>query len=78
MENGIEWKENFGMEYGRCSEWNGSFEKWNGRSSSILPDLPNSELHILQLVINHELNVMRLPISKKLQQGYLCKLQYLA
>ena len=23
MENGMEWKENFGMEYGRCSEWNG-------------------------------------------------------
>ena len=36
MENGMEWKENFGMEYGRCSEWNGRFEKWNGRSSSIL------------------------------------------
>ena len=23
MENGMEWEENFGMEYGRCSEWNG-------------------------------------------------------
>ena len=22
MENGMEWKENFGMEYGRCLEWN--------------------------------------------------------
>ena len=44
MENGMEWKENFGMEYGRCSEWNGRFEKWNGRSSSILQHLPNSEL----------------------------------
>ena len=32
----MEWKENFGMEYGRCSESNGRFEKWNGRSSSIL------------------------------------------
>ena len=29
VENGMEWKENFGMEYGRCL-------KWNGRSSSIL------------------------------------------
>ena len=36
MENGMEWKENFGMEYGRCSEWNGGFKKWNGRSSSLL------------------------------------------
>ena len=34
-ENDMEWKENFCMEYGRCSEWNGRFEKWNGRSSSI-------------------------------------------
>ena len=32
----MEWKENFGVEYGICSEWNGRFEKWNGRSSSIL------------------------------------------
>ena len=22
MENGMEWKENFGTDYGRCSEWN--------------------------------------------------------
>ena len=36
MENGIEWKENFGMEYGKCSKWNGKFEKWNERLSSIL------------------------------------------
>ena len=36
IENGMEWKENFSMEYGRCSEWNGIFENWNGRSSSIL------------------------------------------
>ena len=67
MESGMEWRENFGMEYGRCSEWNGRFEKWNGRSSSILPHLPNSELDILKLIINHKLNVglMRLPINKK-------------
>ena len=32
----MEWKESSGVEYGRCSEWNGRFEKWNGRSSSIL------------------------------------------
>ena len=43
-----------------------------------LPYLPNSELHILKLFTNHELNVMRLPIRKMLQQDYLCKLQYLA
>ena len=42
-----------------------------------LPYLPNSELHILKLITNHELNVMRLPIRKK-RQDYLCKLQYLA
>ena len=23
MENGMEWNENFGMKYGKCSEWNG-------------------------------------------------------
>ena len=23
MEDSMEWKESFGMEYGRCSEWNG-------------------------------------------------------
>ena len=27
-ENGMEWKETFGMEYGRCSEWNEKFEKY--------------------------------------------------
>ena len=72
------WKEDFGMEYGRCSEWNGRFEKCSGRSSSIPPYLPNSEIHILKLITNHKLNVMRLPIRKKRQQDYLCQLQHLA
>ena len=26
----MEWKENFGMEYGRCSEWNGIKDLKNG------------------------------------------------
>ena len=30
MENGMEWKENFGMEYGRCLEWNGMEDLTNG------------------------------------------------
>ena len=30
MENGMEWKENFGMEYERCSEWNGMEDLKNG------------------------------------------------
>ena len=30
MENGMEWKENFGMKYGRCSEWNGMEDLKNG------------------------------------------------
>ena len=29
MENGMGWK-NFGMEYGRCSEWNGMEDLKNG------------------------------------------------
>ena len=34
------WNGNFGMEYGRCQngmEWNGRFQEWNGRQSSMLP-----------------------------------------
>ena len=30
MENGMEWKENFGMEYRRYSEWNGMEDLKNG------------------------------------------------
>ena len=32
MENGMEWKKNFGtgMEHGRCSEWNGMEDLKNG------------------------------------------------
>ena len=30
MENGMEWKKKFGMEYGRCSEWNGMEDLKNG------------------------------------------------
>ena len=30
MENGMEWKKNFGMDYGRCSEWNGMEDLKNG------------------------------------------------
>ena len=30
MENGMERKENFGMEYGRCSLWNGMEDLKNG------------------------------------------------
>ena len=30
MESGMEWKENFGMEYGRCLEWNGMEDLKNG------------------------------------------------
>ena len=66
----MEGKENVGMEYGRCSEWNGMEDR--------LPCLLNAELHILKLITNHKLNVMRLPIRKKRQQDYVCKLQYLA
>ena len=36
MENEMEWNENFSMEYARM-EWNGRFQEWNGRQSSILP-----------------------------------------
>ena len=36
MENGIEWKENFGMEYGRGSEWNG-MEDLKNRMEDCLP-----------------------------------------
>ena len=73
----MEWKENFGVEYGRCSEWNG-MEYLKNRMEDRLPYLPNSELHILKSITNHKLNVMRLPIRKKRQQDYLCKLQCLA
>ena len=30
MENGMEWKGNFGMEYGRCSQWNEMKDLKNG------------------------------------------------
>ena len=36
MENGMEWKENFGTEYGRCSEWNG-MEDLKNRMEDRLP-----------------------------------------
>ena len=81
MENGIEIKGIFGMEYGRCSEWNGMEDLKNGMEDR-LPYLPNSELHprlhILKLITNHKLIVMRLLIRQKRQQDYLCELQYLA
>ena len=35
-ENGMEWKENFGMEYGRCSEWN-EMEDLKNRMEDHLP-----------------------------------------
>ena len=75
----MQWK-NFGMEYGRYSEWNGMENLKNGMEDRLtyFHTCLNFELHILKLVTNHKLNVMRLPIRKKLQQGYLCKLQYLA
>ena len=30
MENGMEWKENFGMEYEKCLEWNEMEDLKNG------------------------------------------------
>ena len=30
MENGMEWKEKFGMEYTKCLEWNGMEDLKNG------------------------------------------------
>ena len=36
IENGMEWNGNFGMEDARM-KWNGPFQEWNGRQSSILP-----------------------------------------
>ena len=69
--NGMEWKENFGMEDAQNEmKWNGRFEKWNGRSSSILLYLPNSELHVFKLKTNHKLNVVRSPIRKKQQHKF--------
>ena len=35
MENGMEWNVNFGMEYGRCSEWNGMEDLKNGMEDGI-------------------------------------------
>ena len=37
MENGMEWKENFGigMEYGRCSEWNRTEDLKNGMEDGL-------------------------------------------
>ena len=49
MENGMKWKENFGMTCGRHSEWNGMEDLKNGMEDR-LPYLPNSELHILKLI----------------------------
>ena len=38
MEDEIEWNENFGMEFEDARmDWNGRFQEWNGRQSSILP-----------------------------------------
>ena len=31
----MEWKENFGMEYGRCSEWNGMEDLKNGTEARL-------------------------------------------
>jgi len=33
--NGMEWKENVGVEYGMTQVWNGRFDVWNGAKSSI-------------------------------------------
>ena len=41
MENRMEWKENLGMEYGRCSEWNGKEDLKN----AIKDRLPYSSIH---------------------------------
>ena len=49
MENGIEWKENFDMEYGRCSEWNGMGDLKNGMKDC----LPYS-LNIFKLTTNYK------------------------
>ena len=44
----MEWKENFGMDYGRYSEWNG-MEDLKNRIEDRPPYLPNSELHISKI-----------------------------
>ena len=49
MENGMEWKENFGMEYGRCSEWNGMEDLKNGMEDR-LPYF----LNIFKLTTNYK------------------------
>ena len=68
----------------QCMLWNGrrilvwNMEEAQNGTKVRLPYLPNFESHIVKLITNHELNVMHLPIRKKRQQDYLCKLQYLA
>ena len=35
VENGMEWKDDFGMECGRCSEWNGMEDLKNGMEDGL-------------------------------------------
>ena len=46
MENGEEWKKNFGMEYGRCSEWNGMEDLKNGMEGR----LPNFDTNYINSI----------------------------
>ena len=47
----MEWNGNFGMEDARM-EWNGRFQKWNGRQSSILPYQFHTRFGALHLLKN--------------------------
>ena len=45
MESDMEWKENFDMEHGRCSEWNGEEDLKNGMEDR-LPYFHTNCIHI--------------------------------
>ena len=47
----MEWNGNFSMEDARM-EWNGRFQEWNGRQSSILPYQFHTRFHALYLKKN--------------------------
>ena len=46
MKNVMEWKENFGVEYGRCSEWNGLEDLKNGMENRLPYQLHTVGLYI--------------------------------
>ena len=42
----MEWKKNFGMEYGRCSEWNGMEDLKNGMEGRLPSILTTNAVYI--------------------------------